>query len=80
MDCESGDALFKFFWEMIDDHKSYTVKQAFTPNGPLVLSGRELKKRPDLDGRYVYEDGVRILSTGFKMILFDYELENKEKS
>lgn len=63
---------------MIKDGKKYVIKGAYTPMGPLVLLGRELKKRPDLDGSYVYEYGVRILSPGFKLILFDYELETKK--
>lgn len=56
---------------MIKDNKEYVIKRCYTPMGNLVLSGKELKNRPDLDGRYVYEEGVDLSKV--KFILFDYE-------
>lgn len=56
---------------LIKDDKVYYVKSCWTPNGPLMLKGSELKMREDLDGSVVYEYSVNL--DKIRLIIFRYD-------
>lgn len=51
--------------KLIDD-KEYVVRYCWTPLGPLILTGKELRKRPDLKGYCVFRNDFQPIN---KLIL-----------